>query len=151
MGSLSESVLRQLGQGEAIDAVCASAGITRAEFDKMWQTEVAVRNPQLAGSQHCAVGQDVEIVRDERGIPHIFAVNDVDLFFAFGWAMAQDRLWQLDYLRRKALGRLAEILGESALATDVIARTVGINRIAAAEVAQLPAATLHLLERFASG
>jgi penicillin G amidase len=66
-------------------------------------------------------------------------------------AMAQDRLWQLDYYRRKATGRLAEILGAEALPQDILARTVGLNRIAAQEVTQLPAETLALLEAFAQG
>lgn len=151
MSELSQDVLRRLGQGEAIAAVCERAGISRTEFDRLWQAELAARTPQLAGTQSAPVGQDVEIVRDKHGIPHIFAASDEDLFFGFGWAMAQDRLWQLDYLRRRALGRLAEILGESALSLDVLARTVGLNRIAQRELAQLPATTLRLLESFANG
>jgi penicillin amidase len=98
-----------------------------------------------------AVKQDVEIMRDAWGIPHIFAANDLDLFFGFGLAMGQDRLWQLDYLRRKALGRLAEILGAEAVDQDVISRTVGIRRIASAELKQLPPNTLELLEAFVKG
>ena len=50
-----------------------------------------------------------EIQRDALGIPHIHASSDDDLFFAFGYAMAQDRLFQLDYLRRRGSGRLAEV------------------------------------------
>ena len=65
--------------------------------------------------------------------------------------MAQDRLWQLDYLRRRALGRLAEVLGAGSLELDVVARTVGLHRIAEAEVKRLPAETLRLLEAFSQG
>jgi penicillin amidase len=63
----------------------------------------------------------VEIVRDRQGIPHIYAKNDHDLFFAQGYVMAQDRLWQLEMWRRWREGRLAEIFGPQAY--DYDART----------------------------
>ena len=94
---------------------------------------------------------EVSIERDRWGIPHIYADHDTDLFFAFGYAMAQDRLFQLDYLRRKGLGRLSEILGSDGLQFDTIARTVGINRIAVAEVERLSADVRQSLESFSAG
>jgi penicillin amidase len=151
MSELSGSILSQLGLGESIDPICRKAGITRDEFDRRWRATLAARTSQVNGSRSAPVRGDVEIVRDEWGIPHIFASNDDDLFFGFGWAMAQDRLWQLDYLRRKALGRLAEILGVEAVEQDTLVRTVGIPQIAEREVARLPTATLHLLDAFAAG
>ena len=63
----------------------------------------------------------VEILRDAAGIPHIYAQNDDDLFFAQGYVMAQDRLWQLEMWRRWREGRLAEVFGPSA--ADFDART----------------------------
>ena len=60
----------------------------------------------------------VEIIRDEWGIPHIYAQNDDDLFFAQGYVMAQDRLWQMEMWRRWHEGRLAEIFGPDALDYD---------------------------------
>jgi len=65
---------------------------------------------------------DVRIVRDTWGVPHIYAQSTDDLFFAQGFVMAQDRLWQMEMWRRGAEGRLAEILGPSAVARDRIAR-----------------------------
>ena len=65
--------------------------------------------------------QPVEIIRDQQGIPHIYAQNDTDLFFAQGYVMAQDRLWQLEMWRRWREGRLAEIFGPKAF--DYDART----------------------------
>jgi len=65
--------------------------------------------------------------------------------------MAQDRLFQLDYLRRKASGRLAEILGAEALELDVLVRTVGIRRIAEAEWRSVPDETRRLLLSFTAG
>jgi penicillin amidase len=63
----------------------------------------------------------VQIIRDRQGIPHIYAQNDHDLFFAQGYVMAQDRLWQLEMWRRWHEGRLAEIFGPKAY--DFDART----------------------------
>jgi penicillin amidase len=65
--------------------------------------------------------QPVEIIRDQQGIPHIYAKNDDDLFFAQGYVMAQDRLWQLEMWRRWREGRLAEVFGAKAF--DYDART----------------------------
>ena len=60
----------------------------------------------------------VEIIRDEWGVPHIYAENDDDLFFAQGYVMAQDRLWQMEMWRRWHEGRLADIFGPDALDYD---------------------------------
>jgi penicillin amidase len=60
----------------------------------------------------------VEVIRDEWGVPHIYAENDQDLFFAQGFVMAQDRLWQMEMWRRWHEGRLAEIFGPEALPYD---------------------------------
>jgi penicillin amidase len=66
----------------------------------------------------------VEILRDRWGVPHIYAKNTHDLFFAQGFVAAQDRLWQLDLWRRIAEGKLAEIVGPSAVDRDTFARLV---------------------------
>lgn len=147
----SQTILQKLGAGESIAQLCASAGITQEQFTTWWQAECVARVPSMTGTLPAAVTAAVEIVRDQAGIPHIFADNDHDLFCGLGVAMAQDRLWQLDYYRRKATGRLAEILGAEALPQDILARTVGLHHIAAQEVTQLPAETLQLLEAFAQG
>lgn len=76
------------------------------------------------------VRETVQIWRDRRGVPHIRAANTRDLFFAHGYVQAQDRLWQLDYLRRQAQGRLSEIFGESKLSEDRIAHTLRIPGVA---------------------
>ena len=64
------------------------------------------------------VGGQVEILRDRAGVPHIYADSTADLWFGVGIAMAEDRLWQMDRLRRRALGRQAEILGPSYVAIE---------------------------------
>ncbi|HET9270755.1 MAG TPA: penicillin acylase family protein, partial [Vicinamibacterales bacterium] len=65
---------------------------------------------------------EVEVVRDRWGVPHIYAKNTDDLFMAQGYVMAQDRLWQMEMWRREREGRLAEILGPSAVGRDRTAR-----------------------------
>ena len=147
----SRELVRRLGAGEPIEEVCRAAGCSRAQFDAWWQREAASRAPRCDGEVLAAGRGPVTIERDRFGIPHIFAERADDLWFGFGYAMAQDRLFQLDYLRRKGLGRLAEVLGAEGLPLDLMARTVGLNRIAAAELARLPAATLASLEAFSAG
>jgi penicillin amidase len=69
----------------------------------------------------------VEVLYDEYGIPHIYAQNEEDLFHAFGYVHAQDRLFQMEALRRLADGRLAEVFGEKALASDKYFRTLSFR------------------------
>ena len=68
--------------------------------------------------------QPVEIIRDRQGVPHIYAKNDDDLFFAQGYVMAQDRLWQLEMWRRWREGRLAEVFGPKAFDYDARVRVL---------------------------
>jgi penicillin amidase len=68
----------------------------------------------------------VTVYRDERGIPHIFAANEPDLYFATGYITAQDRLWQMDLIRRCITGRLAEIFGEDYVGADMLTRCLQI-------------------------
>jgi penicillin amidase len=65
---------------------------------------------------------EVEVLRDEWGVPHIYAQNTDDLFFAQGFVVAQDRLWQMEIWRRTAEGRLAELVGREALPHDRLLR-----------------------------
>ncbi len=70
-------------------------------------------------------GDAVRIYRDDFGVPHIFAESSRGVFEGYGYAIAADRLWQLEVNRRAARGRLAEIFGSSMLAADRMARTLG--------------------------
>jgi acyl-homoserine lactone acylase PvdQ len=97
------------------------------------------------------VRETVQIWRDRRGVPHIRAANSRDLFFAHGYVQAQDRLWQLDYLRRQAHGRLSEIFGESKLAEDRIAHTLRIPRIARAIYETSSSESRAALDAFSDG
>ncbi|HEY2592501.1 MAG TPA: penicillin acylase family protein, partial [Chloroflexota bacterium] len=104
-------------------------------------------NARLAAS----VGDTVEILRDRAGVPHVYAQSTVDLYYGLGFAMAQDRLWQMDRLRRRALGRQAEILGSAYVQSDLLHRAIGIAQIAEREVQQTDPVTRTVLECFVAG
>jgi len=78
----------------------------------------------LHGQHRDGVEKPVEILRDRWGVPHIYAANTGDLFFAQGWITARDRLFQIDLWRRIGTGKLAEVLGPSAVPRDRLARLV---------------------------
>ncbi|MBI1832786.1 MAG: penicillin acylase family protein [Planctomycetes bacterium] len=144
-------MLRRLGNGETIAKVCEAAGIARNDFDAWWNAECRRRVPSATGSRKLGVSRAVRIERDKHGIPHIHADNERDLFFGFGYATAQDRLFQLDFLRRKARGRLAEILGPEAIESDLLYRTVGLAQIAEMEWPTLPADVREYLTAYTAG
>ncbi|HEX5271385.1 MAG TPA: penicillin acylase family protein [Gemmataceae bacterium] len=162
----SRDMLRRLGAGETIADVCAAAGLDRAQFDAWWRAEAAARVPDPAGARRAAVRRAVRIERDRWGVPSIYAEDDEDLFFGFGYAMAQDRLFQLDYLRRRGSGRLAEVLGaegtdldllarvvgfKSVFELDLLARTVGLRRIAERQWAAQSGEARRLVTAFSAG
>lgn len=93
----------------------------------------------------------VEVLRDERGIPYIYAQNQADLYRAQGFVHAQDRLWQMEQNRRIAAGRLSEYFGVAALEVDRFSRIVGFRRAAEAELATLEPEIVALLEAYVAG
>jgi penicillin amidase len=85
--------------------------------------------PKISGSQSVQeLAQEVKVCRDEYGVPHIIAQSEYDAFFTVGYTHAQDRLWQMDLIRRVGMGRLSEIFGEPALKLDKMFRTLGLWR-----------------------
>jgi penicillin amidase len=80
----------------------------------------------------------VTIARDPFGVPHVEAESVDDAFFGLGFAHAQDRLWQMEMLRREASGTLSELFGRATLPRDRLARTLGLRRAAERELEQLP-------------
>lgn len=93
----------------------------------------------------------VTIRRDERGIPHIDAANDDDLYFAQGYVTASDRLWQMDMQRRAARGELAEIFGTAVLDQDKRHRTFGFGQIVDETAAHLSPELAAVLNAYARG
>jgi penicillin amidase len=110
------------------------------------------RLPKINGSIKLpGLTAPVEILRDRWGIPHIYAVNDADLFFAQGFVHAQDRLFQMELNRRTAQGRLSELFGELALDTDRTARTFGFHRLGRADWANASASLREAIQAYTAG
>src|SRR5579863_2155222 len=108
--------------------------------------------PKKQGHLHLAgLHEPVEIITDHYGVPHIYARNEDDLFYAQGYAHAQERLWQMELNRRIGAGRLSEIFGEVGLEADRFARLLGMHRAAAEAVEQIPAHSRRILEAYAQG
>jgi len=97
------------------------------------------------------VRRPVTIARDDRGVPHITAANEHDLFYAQGYAEGSERLFQMDLLRRYVRGELAEVFGSAALDADEAARAVPIRRIVEAQYRALDDADRAALGAFADG
>lgn len=93
----------------------------------------------------------VVVTRDDNGVPHIRASNEHDLFFMQGRIHAEDRLWQMDLLRRSAGGTLAELFGPPLLQTDVETRSIGLARAAARSLAAHPQTMLDIFEAYSAG
>lgn len=96
----------------------------------------------------------VEIIRDEWGVPDIYADNLHDLFFAQGYTQAQDRWWQMEFYRAIGDGRVQELTGanDDAMGNDIFIRTIGWRRSAERDVAEVyDAETLAMLQAFADG
>ncbi|MFZ5827416.1 MAG: penicillin acylase family protein [Bacillota bacterium] len=93
----------------------------------------------------------VTVYRDERGVPHIEATNEHDLYMAQGYVVAQDRLFQMDLTRRAASGRLSEVMGGSQLKTDKFFRALNLRRAAEETVKQYSGPGLTLLDAYAAG
>ncbi|EZH81019.1 penicillin amidase [Ectopseudomonas composti] len=111
------------------------------------------KQPQRDGELVLAALQaPVTVDYDERGVPHIRAESEADMYRALGFVHAQDRLFQMELLRRLARGELADVLGEKLVPTDRLFRTLEIGRHADTYAARLDAnspstqALLHYLE-----
>src|SRR5260370_5074194 len=109
------------------------------------------RLPPISAVLSAPVSGKVEVLRDRAGVPHVYATSTADVYFGLGFAMAQDRLWQMDRLRRRALGRQAEILGEAYVQSDLMHLAVGIPEIAASEVERTDERTRQILQNFVAG
>lgn len=110
------------------------------------------RHPQWEGELDLpGLQAPVEIRRDARGVPHIFAQNRSDLFFAQGFIHAQDRLWQIEINRLIACGRLSERFGKGAVDTDRLSRTFGFYRQAQQDLELISPDLKEIIEDYARG
>ena len=116
------------------------------------QFQVRRSFPKTAGDiQVTGLTAAVDIYRDDAGIPHIYAENSDDLFFAQGYIHAQDRFWQMDMWRHQSAGRLSELLGEPTVEIDKFLQTLGWERVAQQELDLLDPETRDILEAYAAG
>src|SRR5262249_46360393 len=108
--------------------------------------------PRKQGSRPVVgISGPVRIETDSRGIVTIRAGGPTDAFYGLGYAHARDRLWQMEFQRRIASGRLAEILGRRLVETDRFLRTIGFRRAASEALAPLPPAARETLEAYSAG
>jgi len=108
--------------------------------------------PQIDGEiQNSGLDGPIDIYRDSYGVPHIYASSIHDLMFAQGFVHAQDRFWQMDFWRHQGSGRLSELLGANTLDTDKFLRTLGWERIAEEEFAQMDPEMQAIFEAYAEG
>ncbi len=107
--------------------------------------------PQTSGEISAPVGGPVTVRFDRLGEPHVSASNDDDLLFAQGYLTAQERLFQMDALRRQAAGDLSEVVGMAALESDRETRRLRMRRIAEAAYVSLPAQDRAALAAYARG
>lgn len=97
---------------------------------------------------------DVELVKDDLGITHVYARSDADAFFGQGYSMARDRLFEMELNRRQAYGTRAEVLGEGAVNGDIASRTMSFGKLGAADAARLGEerpADLEIVEAWVAG
>jgi penicillin amidase len=130
-------------------AALASAGA--ASFG-LWHRLFRHPLPKTRGSIAVkGLESQLTISRDRFGVPRIEAHSETDLCFGHGFCVGQDRLWQLEFYRRVASGRIAEFAGRDGLKPDRLMRTLGLKRIADREVATISSKGRAYLEAYAAG
>jgi penicillin G amidase len=142
--------VRRFAVAAAVVAVIAAALVG---LGVAWRTIESLRGPGPPGSERASVPgleKNVRIVRDSFGVPHVSAETLADAMRGLGFVHAQDRLWQMEVLRRAARGRLSELFGAATLEHDRLARTLGIGADAERE-AELPGGARAQLAAYSEG
>ena len=130
------------------------AGATLLWYQGATQPQIEGRlqlAPAMSTVPAAPAGAPIDIVRDAAAVAHVYASTTTDAYFGLGFAHAQDRLWQLEMHRRIAAGRLAEVLGPTALDTDRFLRTLGVRRNAEAILTRLAPDAQAALRAYADG
>src|SRR5271168_1687535 len=107
--------------------------------------------PKTSGEISAPISTPATIQHDARGVPHVSAANWEDAIFLQGYVTAEDRLWQMDALRRLAAGELAELIGPRTLELDREARRLRMRRIAEEQYRTLPEPDRAVLAAYARG
>jgi len=147
------STSRRPSVAPRVIAVGLALIIAAASSVVLWfYLEARASLPQVDGQISVAgLSAPVSVIRDAQGVPHIRAANLHDLLFAQGYITAQDRLWQMDFLRRAAFGELAEVVGAAALEHDRRQRLLLFRSTVKGARDALPAATRDLLQDYSRG
>lgn len=108
--------------------------------------------PQTSGEiELSGLEGEVEVVRDDAGIPQVYADTMHDLMMAQGFVHAQDRFFEMDVRRHATAGRLSELFGKDGLESDLVVRTLGWRQVAEQELTMLRPATRSALDAYAEG
>ena len=108
--------------------------------------------PEMSGTLEVeGLSGQVNVSRDARGVPTIYADTAADLFRAQGYVSAQDRFFEMDLRRHITAGRLSELVGEAGVGTDRVIRTMGWRRVAEQELPTLAPETRQYLQAYADG
>lgn len=115
---------------------------------------VVVRHsfPETSGKVEApGLGAKATVVRDDHGIPQVYAEDAKDLFYTQGYVQAQDRFFEMDVRRHTTAGRLSEMFGRTTLKADMYIRTMGWRRVAEKELSMLKPETVSYLEAYSAG
>ena len=147
-----KAIIIQLLRGDVtVEQAASELGVSRRGVRDMQRRFLRQRLPKAREVVRVPVDQPVTVLRDQWGVAHIEAASMADCFVALGYAMAQDRLWQMDYMRRLAHGQLAEILGAEYLARDRLHRTIGLTYAAQNAASAMPDEVAMVLRSLTDG
>ena len=153
--STYSSASRKSGARVAIRVVIALVAISLLvflAFDVWFYRAVRASLPQYDGTIAVSgLKQPVQVIRDAQGVPTIRAATLDDLFFAQGYVVAQERLWQMDMIRRFASGDLAAILGPDLVAVDREQRILGLRQVAENAVVSMSPEQRAQFQSYANG
>ncbi|MBI4853297.1 MAG: penicillin acylase family protein [Acidobacteria bacterium] len=125
---------------------------TKVTYDSWTKNAISQTDGELKVK---GVSQEVRVIRDKWGVPYVTAKNINDLAFAQGYVTAQDRLWQMDLLRRAAKGELSAVLGagdkNSTLEVDKLHRSLGLKRTVEKDLPKLPKQLQQMLSSYSQG
>jgi len=144
-------ILRLLKGELGTEDIARELGMSVDELEEHRRAYLESKLPQIDGAAEVLRAGPARLCRDRWGVAHIQADALEDGYFALGYAMGQDRLWQLDFLRRRVRGRLAEVLGERLLGSDRLMRTIGLGAAAEKAAALTSAEVGTVLEALSGG
>ncbi len=97
------------------------------------------------------VSSEIEIIRDVNAVPHIFGKSKKDIVFGLGYAHAQERFWQMNFLKRIAQGRLSEIVGQQSVDLDILMKTLDLKSISDKIYSNQSIEVKELLKSYSNG